>query len=135
MFGIKIQDLKQSSSGGSSRSFDLRDILRLIGKPVLSSRWRCHDLWYTAVRDGKFDEIREARRKLSGEEMMQFAASIHQTIDGRFEARGGGAAKKPWVIILAVDSSWFEVWSSKREVIEKVRAGFEKVSNLPTGAA
>jgi hypothetical protein len=134
MFGIKIQDSKQSN-GGSNRSFDLRDILTLIGEPILSSRWQCRDLWYTAVREGKFDEIREVRRKLSGEEMMQFATGLHQTIDGRFEARSGGAAKKPWLIILAVDSSWFEVWSSKREVIEKVKAGFEKVSELPEGAA
>ena len=135
MFGIKIRDAKLSGGGSSYLSFDLRDILTAVGEPVFSSRWRCRDLWYTAERDGKFTEIREARRKLSGEEIMRFAAGIHQTINGRFEARGGGAAKMPWLIILAVDSSWFEVWSSKREVLERVRAHFEQVSDLHAAAA
>lgn len=135
MFGIKIKDTKPSAGGGSFLSFDLRDILAAVGEPVLSSRWRCRDLWYIAERDGKFNEFREARQKLTGEEMIRFAGSIHQTIDGRFEARGGGAAKRPWLIILAVDSSWFEVWSSKRKVLERVRRRFEKVSDLPAAAA
>ena len=135
MFGIKIKDSKRSGGGSSFLSFDLRDILAAVGEPVFASRWRCRDLCYTAVRDGRFDEFREARRKFTGEEMVQFAGSIHQTIDGRFEARGGGAAKRPWLVILAVDSSWFEVWSSKREVLERVRARFEKVSDLPAAAA
>jgi hypothetical protein len=135
MFGIKIQGSNRSKSGGRVLSFDLRHILTLIGEPILASSWRCRDLRYIAEIDGAFDEIREAGRKLSGEEMMQFAARLHQTIDGRFEARSGGSAKKPWLVILAVDSSWFEVWSSKRDVIERVKAGFDNVNDLPKGAA
>ena len=135
MFGIKIKDTKTSGAGGSSLSFDLRDILTAVGEPVLSSSWRCRDLCYTAVRDGKFDEFREARRRLTGEEMIQFADGIHQTIDGRFEAHSEGVAKRPWLVILAVDSSWFEVWSSKHEILKRVRARFEQVSDLPAAAA
>jgi len=135
MLGIKIKDSKTSGGGGSFLSFDLRDILAAIGEPAFISHWRCRDLCYTATGGEKFTEIREARRKLSGEEMMRFASEIHQTIDGRFEAHNGGGAKKPWLIILAVDSSWFEVWCSKREVLERVRTSFEKVSDLSAAAA
>lgn len=135
MLGIKIQDSIRSPSGGSFLSFDLRDILAVVGEAALTSRWRCRDLCYTAVRDGGIGEFREARRKISGAELARFAASVHQTIDGRFEARGSGAAKHPWLIILAVDSSWFEVWSSKREVLKSVKARFQQVSDISDRAA
>jgi len=131
MLGIKIQDKRLSKSGGSLLSFDLRDILAVIGEPVNKSRWRCIDLWYTANRNGRLSEIREARLKLSGEELTQLASDIHQTIDGRFEAKSDGATKKPWLIIVAFDSSWFEVWSSKPWAIEKLKKHFQMVSDIP----
>jgi len=54
MFRIKIQDTKPSAGGTGILSFDLRDILAAIGEPVRLSQWRCHDLRYTAEKDGKF---------------------------------------------------------------------------------
>lgn len=128
--GIKIEDKKVEATSGNYLSFDLRHILNAIGEPVLYSQWDCLDLWYTASRDGELYEFQETRRKLSGQEMIQLAESIHQTIDGRFEARSDGATKRLWLVILAVDSSWYEVWSSKREVIERIRICFEQVSDL-----
>jgi hypothetical protein len=133
MLGIKIQD-KRQSNGISFLSFDLRDIIAVIGEPVLSSRWLCYDLCYTANRNGRSVEIREERLKISGEELIHLASSIHQTIDGRFEAKSGGAAKMPWLIIIAFDSSWFEVWTSKPQVIEKLKEHFQMVNDIPIGS-
>jgi hypothetical protein len=116
-------------------SFDLRDILAVIGEPVRKSRWRCYDLWFTAKRNEKFSEFRESRLKLTGDELMQFAFEIHQTIDGRFEATGEGAAKKPWLVIKAVDSSWFEVWTSKPKIIEKLKERFQIVNEISIGSS
>jgi hypothetical protein len=135
MFGIKIRDRISTKSGGRALCVDLRDILAAVGEAALTSRWRCRDLWYTIRDGGKMDEVRESRRQLTGEEMQRFAATVLQTIDGRFEARSGGAAKHPWLVILAVDSSWFEVWSSKRAVLESVRTHFREVSDLPATTA
>jgi hypothetical protein len=58
------------------------------------------------------------------------ASRIHQTIDGRFEARSEGAAKNPWLVIVAFDSSWFEVWSSKPWVIEKIKTNFQDTTDI-----
>ncbi|HLM02704.1 MAG TPA: hypothetical protein VK400_16750 [Pyrinomonadaceae bacterium] len=135
MYGIKIQDSRKTASGGNSLNFDLRDVLAVIGEPARKARWRGRDIWCTASRNGKAVSIREERRDFSGEEFFQFASSIHQTIDGRFEVRREDAAKKSWLVIVAFDSSWFEVWSSKPEVIEKLRNHFEKVSDLTKTAA
>ena len=113
-------------------SFDLRDILEVIGEPALTSDWRCLNLWYTAVKDGQFSEFRERRRRLSGKELVEFTASVHQSIDGKFIAKKDGT-NKPWLIIRAVDSSWFEVWCSKQEVLEELKGRFTQVSPLSSG--
>jgi hypothetical protein len=87
MLGIKIKDKRLSNS------FDLRDILAVIGEPVNESRWSCYDLCYTANKDGRAREICEERLKLSGKELTSLASEIHQTIDGRFEAKSEVPAK------------------------------------------
>jgi hypothetical protein len=135
MFGVKIEDLTTSEGGGSFLSFDLRDILAVVGEPALTSRWRCRGLRYLEGGEGSVGEFHEERREFTGDGMQRFAATVLQTIDGRFEARSAGAAKRLWLIILAGDSSWFEVWSSKPAVLESVRGRFKNVSDLPAGAA
>jgi hypothetical protein len=135
MYGIKIQDSRKSIGGGNVLNIDLRDILAVIGESARKARWRGKDIWCTASRDGEAVSIREERRDFSGEEFFQFASSVHQTIDGIFEIRREGAAKKSWLKIVAFDSSWFEVWSSKPEVIEKLRNHFDKVTDISNGAA
>ncbi len=130
MLGIKIQD-KRQSNGSSFLDFDLRDVLTVIGEPVKQSKWHCYDLCYTASKEGVFNEFCEPRLKLSGEELIQFASEIHQTIDGRFVVKGEGAAKKPWLVIIADDSSWFEVRSSKTKIIEQIKEHFQVVSDIP----
>jgi hypothetical protein len=42
-------------------------------------------------------------------------------------------SNKAWLIIKAVDSGWFEVWSSKPKVLEEMKHRFVKVSTLSTG--
>lgn len=129
MLGVKILD-KKLHKNGSGLNFDIKDILAAIVESTSNSRWRCRDLWYTTTRNGKVVSVKEARLKLSGEKLLRLAASIHQTIDGRFEARSEGAAKHPWLIIIAFDSSWFEVWSSKPRVLEKIKERFKDVSEM-----
>ncbi len=129
MQGIKIKDKRQSNNG-SFLDFDLKDILAELQESVLESNWVCRDLLCTAIRNEKFISIQEERLKFSGEELIKFANSIHQTIEGRFEAKTGGAAKRPWLIIIAFDSSWFEVWTSKSWVIKKLKERFENVSDI-----
>jgi hypothetical protein len=120
MPAIRIQR-KNRPDGKPEKYFDLKDILAAVGERVNKSRWRCRDLWVLARFNDHDDSYRIDRLKLSGEELMEMASKIRQTIDGRFEARGEGAAKNPWLVIVAFDSSWFEVWSSKPWVIDRVK--------------
>jgi hypothetical protein len=130
MPSIRIQDKIQRASG-SFLDVYLKDILSAIGEPVLTSRWVCRDLWCVRSRDGVPQELREKRLKFSGEEIMLFASNAGQVIDGRFEARGQGAAKRPWLIIVAFDSTFYDVWSSKPNVIERIKERYNDVSDIP----
>ena len=128
MFGIRIKDSKLIDE--VSILIDLSDILLVIGEPVLNSRWICRDLDYTLMKEGRLYEIRESRRRFSGAEFRHFAHRIRQVIDGRFEARTEGPAKKIWLVLVVFDSSWIDVWSTKQEVLEKLRARFKKINDL-----
>lgn len=127
IFGIKIQDTRP---GGGWLCFGLSDILDVIGEPALSSEWRCLNLWCIATRDETVYEFRERRLRFTGKELFEFAARVQQTIEGEFIAKKQGS-NKAWLIIKAVDSSWFEVWSSKPKLLEEFKSRFTKVSSIP----
>jgi hypothetical protein len=130
MKGVKIQDEKDSSGGGRVLNVYLKDILPLLGETVLTSRWRCWDLYYLKKIDKEWYSNKDKTMKISGSELVKFSESVGQIIDGIFEARSEGAAKHPWVKIVFFDSSWAEVWSSKLWVIEKVRERFKDVTDI-----
>ncbi|HVE58467.1 MAG TPA: hypothetical protein VNB22_16665 [Pyrinomonadaceae bacterium] len=130
MIGVKIKDKNQSKGGGSSLSFSLKDILALVGEKVLTSRWRCSDLNYVKNIKGEWYPNKDKTLKLSGAELIDFSERVGLILDGRFEAKSEGGAKRPWLLIVAFDTSWYEVWSSKPWVIEKIKAHFKDVSDI-----
>jgi hypothetical protein len=134
MFGVKISFPKPSSEGDLSVPVNLQNILRVIGESAVGSQWRCLNLWYIAMREETIHECRQRRRDFSGKDLLAFAASVHQTIDGEFIAKKDGS-NKAWLIIKAVDSSWWEVWSTKPKVLEEIEKGFAKVSAIPDTAS
>ncbi len=119
MLGIRIKDSKR----------DLGAILPVIGG-VLTSQWICRDLDYTMMKDDRLYEILNVRQKFSGTEFLQFADKVRQVIDGRFEARTKGPSKNLWLVIIVFDSSWVDVWTTKPDVLERLRARFKKIDDL-----
>ena len=128
MIGVKIRDKKHSDGGLSSLSFSLKDILAVVVENVLTSRWRCWDLDYLIKINDEWYSNKDKKMKLSGAELIEFSENAGLIIDGRFEAKSEGGAKRPWLLIVAFDTSWYEVWSSKPWVIEKIKARFKDVS-------
>jgi len=131
--GVEIRDLVPGERGGYL-SFDLIDILRLIGPRVLDAHWRCRFVWCIGETSGQLHEISDRGVSVSGEELMRIVSGINQTIDGDFEARDG-EAENAWLVIKAIDSSLFEVWSDDLELLRRVRETFQQVSDLPRDAA
>jgi hypothetical protein len=132
MQGIKIKDSIRAESG-YYLSFDLKEIFVAIGDSVLSSTWRCYDVECTGENAGELYKVSDEEQNISGDELLRVVSGIDQTIDGEFEAFYGEG--EPWLVVKAVDSSWFEVWSHDTEILERVRKSFREVSDLSADAA
>jgi len=105
MIGVKIKDKKQSTGGISSLNFALKDVLAVVGEKVLTSRWRCWDLNYLRKIKGEWYPNKDKTLKLSGAELIDFSENVGLILDGRFEAKSEGGAKRPWLLIVAFDTS------------------------------
>ena len=127
-----IRDRRQTERGGFL-NFDLKEIFAAIGDPVIVSTWRCHNVECTGENAQRLHELSDANQSVSGKELVQIAAGIFQTIDGRFEAYRDD--EEPWLVVNAVDSSWFEVLSVDSAVLETIGRSFQDVSRLPPAAA
>ncbi len=127
--GIEIKDVD-----GGCLSFDLKDILPLAGGRAAASQWRCRFVECVGESAEELHAVSDAGRRISGDELLRIASNLLQVIDGQFEAYGNGGAE-PWLVVKAIDSSSFEVWSDAPDVLATVRQAFREVSDLPPGAA
>jgi hypothetical protein len=106
MHGVEFPD-KMASIIGSRLSFDLKDVLAVLGGAVWESQWRVSRLWCMGERTEEFEAYAEQGQLLSGDLLVELASGVFQVIDGDFEAFRSNA-EKPWLIIRAIDSHWFE---------------------------
>lgn len=127
--GVKIKDIDEGFL-----SFDLKDILPLAGERAAASQWRCRFVECLGESAEELHAISDAGRIISGGELLRIASDLLQVIDGQFEAYSDANAE-PWLVVKAIDSSSFEVWSDGPDVLARVRDNFGEVSDLPPDAA
>lgn len=131
MRGVTIADREK---GGAVLSFDLIDILRLLGPEGEGSDWEVAELECTGSPSAdELQRLAEGNGRLSGRTLLQLAAGT-QVIDGVFSGyRGGDAA--PWVRVRAVDSTAFDVESDDDAVLGRLKECFEVVSDWDSSPA
>jgi hypothetical protein len=125
-----IRDGAESLKAGAL-TFDLVDVLHALGPKVVSSRWRCSNLWYVSANERDIEVLERASAQgelVGGDDLLHAAARLSQTIDGQFEGVIGEG--DPWVIVRAVDSSWWEVSSDDQSVLDAVRARFQSTEEV-----
>jgi hypothetical protein len=129
MRGVQIRDMNEV---GRVLAVDLQHILDLIGERTILSRWRASEVWATGKEAGEvaqeLENSADGQTFISGEHLNHMAHSLVQVIDGNFLAFEGDT-DLPWLIIRAVDSSFYEVFSTKPEVLNRIRASFRRVSD------
>ena len=124
MKGITIQD-----SIDGFLSFDLKDILAVIGPQALSSKWEIHNAECSGECSQEIHDISDTLTKISGKRLLQLAEGLTQVIEGLFLAINNDA-EKPWLRIRAVDSSGFDVTTGDPTVISKLKEHFHFVSDF-----
>jgi hypothetical protein len=128
MRGIKIRDMVES---GQYLAVDLRHVLDALGERAIRSSWKACGVWATGKKAGvaaKLEKLADGKTLTTGMELSRIANNLVQVIDGEFQAFESGNTV-PWVVIRAVDSSCYEIFSSENDVLDKVRNSFCEVSD------
>jgi hypothetical protein len=131
MRGVIIRD-GTGPGGPGGLQFDLAEVLRALGERVTRSRWRGRGLWYVSRDEEDIETLERlgAGELVAGHELVAILPRLMQVIDGEFEGIAAGG-ELPWVVVRAVDSSWWEVLSDEPEVLEAIRLSFHAVEELP----
>jgi hypothetical protein len=126
---LVIRDGTEAGARGAL-DFDLEDVLAALGPVVLTSQWRCSGLWYIANDDRDvdlFDRLSTQSDLIGGETLLRACGRVSRFIDGEFEGVAAGGDR--WIIIRAVDSSFWEVFSDRQDVLDAIRARFRVVDD------
>lgn len=125
MRGIVIRDLTESGC----LAIDLRHVVDLLGIRGIQSQWLVSGVWATGEQEpSELKQISNAETSISGQELSRMANGVYQVIDGEFAGFENGS-DQPWIVIRAVDSSFYEVLSSDQHVLGMIRDSFSDVSD------
>ncbi len=119
---LLIRDGTERATGGLD--FDLGDVLGSLGGRVAASQWRIPNLNYIS-HDDKSIPAFEGVGPVRGVELLGALPALMQVIDG--ELVGSEGDEKPWVVVRAIDSSWWEILSDDPSVISAIRQRFRNV--------
>jgi hypothetical protein len=126
MIGITIQDVDDRDV----LTVDLIDILRFAGERALRSRWLL-----SGVEAGgneaaeKLHLLSAAGLPVEGNQLMDLAKQVWQVIDGKFEGFDDESTS-PWIIIIAVDSSAYDVVTDDKKLVDTLKEKFDNVLDL-----
>ena len=124
MRGVRICDMHERGF----LAVDLQHILDLFGERTIQSQWRASEVWETGEAGEELERLADAKTLIPGDRLSDLAHHLVQVIDGEFAGFESGN-DSPWIIIRAVDSTFYEVLSEEPAVLDRVRAAFQKVSD------
>jgi len=132
--GVIIRDGTEPGGSGGLE-FDLAEVLAALGQRAVTSRWRCTRLHYTSRDERNVAVLERAGtdgQAVEGSDLTGGIEQLLQVIDGEFEAFDETDSR--WAVIRVVDSSWWEVWSDDKSVLEVVRTTFRITEDVPLTA-
>lgn len=104
---------------------DLRDVLEVLGPRAAASTWRAPDVWAIGYPADPFEALSEDA-PIPGAELKRLADAARQVVDGVFTGYDPGA-DQPWIIVEAVDSTFYVVRSGDEAVLDAIRHAFRDV--------
>jgi hypothetical protein len=132
MATLRIYDTRQQVL-----AFDLRDILHLLAPMALQVTWTVstvkssepdHDWFEATGEEGKrLEALAQADTRLSGVELTALAEKTRQVIWGEFIASPSSGTDERWIIVRAVDSTFYEITTFDEAVIKVIKSSFKDV--------
>jgi hypothetical protein len=127
MAGIRIHD----RTDDDVLAFDLSDLLEALGKEAELSAWKC-SVGECIPKDGGRPDLEDAYNaatRLSGAEILALAGETLQIVDGAFEAYRRGE-RQPWIVLEAIDSTYWEVFAATADDLSPLRRRFSEVEDI-----
>lgn len=132
MTTLRVYDLNQHVL-----ALDLRDLLRLLAPSSLQGRWVVSTVkssisgheWFEATGEGgeQLERLAQDDVQLSGFDLAALAEKTLQVIWGEFVGLEPTRSDKRWVIIRAVDSTFYEIDSDDEAVLNKISSTYKDV--------
>lgn len=129
---LRIYDLKQNVL-----ALDLRDLLRLLTPLSLQANWIVSTVksskpgheWFEATGEGgeQLEALAQDNARLSGSDLAALAEKTRQVIWGEFLGSRPTQSDKTWVIIRAVDSTFYEIDTDDKAVLSKISSTYKDV--------
>jgi hypothetical protein len=129
MRAIRIMDTNERGL-----SFDLVDLLREVGDRLSQTEWEVDHVQSSGESAEDLEQLEALEtlgHRVTGDRLMQIATRLYQVVWGNFRGFRPDQTK-PWIIISAFDSSWFDVVSDDDSLIEQLKKQFKKVTDVPT---
>jgi hypothetical protein len=132
MATLRVYDLKDHVL-----AIDLRDLLRLLAPLSLEARWVVSTVksskpeheWFEATGEGgeRLEGLAQHDGQLWGSDLAALAENTRQVIWGEFVGLAPAQSDRPWVIIRAVDSTFYEIDSDDEAVLNKISSTYKDV--------
>jgi len=117
---------------GNVLAFDLRDVLAALGPQADRAIWRVGRAAGEFMVTGgdaadELESLAESGAPLRGKRLRQISRHVQQTIFGEFMGYENASSADPWIIVIAYDSTWFEVQSRDEAALDRLNAAFKDV--------
>jgi len=117
--------IKDLEAGRNVLAVDLRHVLSALGPRALTSEWRVREVWAEGDANLRLEAF-DKSELIAGQQLVALAQDASQIIDGEFGAFESGQSV-PWVVVEAVDSTYYAVRSDDSSVLAQVRSAFHDV--------
>jgi len=132
MKAIRIHDLTRGVL-----DFDLKDILAALGSRAANSTWIVSavegeeefGLDATGPASGTLEHLAQTGTRISGKHLLKLAKNTRQVIWGKFIGYDASSTD-PWIVVIAFDSTWFEIRSTDEPAITRLRKAFKDVRSV-----
>jgi hypothetical protein len=128
MRGVTILDQDPVSH---ALTFDLRDILELLGSDGRRSMWVVRDVECVGGSAAQeLHQVSDSGLSIPGQVLTRLAQEVGQIFEGEFLACLPGD-REVWIAVRAIDGSAFDVETDRVDVIEALKGRFRRVESLP----
>jgi hypothetical protein len=126
---------------GGVLTFDLKEVLAALGPIGLALYWTVGDVdTHGEHSDATFDatgrgavaleKLAVSGERINGSRLTKIAESVRQVIWGEFKGYEDKLSDAPRVVVVAFDSSWWEIQSEETTLLDRAAKAFKDVERV-----